>query len=463
MNTRRLRVLLALHGFRPEMRGGTEATVEALALGLVDESVEVVVLAGSDGGERATLVREPDSRPGLRLYRYHRGDLHYGHWNKAGSPAAGRAFEEVLRRERPDVVHVHHWSRLTRDLVQRAARLGVPAVVTLHDLSVSCLVHFRVRPDDLSFCERPLAPDPCLACAAQVFPATPWLTPGEERHRLDRLRDDSREELRLARVVIALCSDQARLLETVLGLEVPIRVVSPASDERIEPAEPPAHDPGEERPLALGCWATLHRLKGTDLLVEAVRQLVHAEVPVTLELAGAEGERAWVDGLRASAAGLPVRFHGPFDRLAQHPVTRVHAFVAGTHARETWGVVLDEALRLRLPMVLPRFGAYAERFQEERGVLFYERGNARALAAVLGRLQREPGLVRRLRGSLPPSGVLPTRSENLRRNLEAYEAAIRLGAPPAPPLDPAREAAEEAYLARWDAAYSCGASNAPRS
>ena len=47
----------------------------------------------------------------------------------------------------------------------------------------------------------------------------------------------------------------------------------------------------------------------------------------------------------------------------------VSSFVSGTRARETWGLVLDEAIALGLPMVLPRFGAYPEHAGEGRGAL----------------------------------------------------------------------------------------------
>ena len=45
----------------------------------------------------------------------------------------GRCVYRVAR-ERPDVLHVHQWIRLTSNLLEIADELGIPAVVTLHDL-----------------------------------------------------------------------------------------------------------------------------------------------------------------------------------------------------------------------------------------------------------------------------------------------------------------------------------------
>jgi glycosyltransferase involved in cell wall biosynthesis len=174
-----MRILIVVHGLPPELHGGTENAAVALARALADLGHAVTVFAGSDAHAGSWHVEEfEESRPGaarpLRFVRLQREDLYYGHWQKALHPGVSAFFRELLARERPDVVHLHHWQRLSRDLVATATRARVPAVVTLHDLSATCLVLHRVRPDTLATCDVPLAPDPCLDCAALLPPRTPW-------------------------------------------------------------------------------------------------------------------------------------------------------------------------------------------------------------------------------------------------------------------------------------------------
>jgi glycosyltransferase involved in cell wall biosynthesis len=325
-------------------------------------------------------------------------------------------------------------------------------VVTLHDLSSSCLILFRVLPETHAFCDAPLAPEPCLDCAARVFLGTPWLARPEQEAVLARLKRDVARELAAARAVVALSDDQARTLERLLGSPVSIRIVPPATEPPLSPVAPvPLDARGRPAPLVLGCWNTLHPLKGADLLIEAVRRLRDRGVPVELHLAGIEGDPGFAEQLRRSTQGLPVQFHGPFESLAGHRVTRVHAFVSGTLARETWGVVLDEAIALRLPMVLPRFGAYGTRLREGEGALFYERADARSLAEALERLWREPGLLEGLRARLPArEALLPSLESHARTYLELYHAAVSAGPPAVAPEDPLERAADDAYVARWD-------------
>lgn len=457
-----MKVLLAIHGYPPEMHGGTEHSVQQLAHGLLRAGHEVVVVAGSDDWQRGFRVsrardQEPVSGRAALVLRIHRSDLFYGNWQKALSPRVGAAFQQILRDERPDVVHVHHWIRLTRDLVARAAAERVPAVLTLHDYWSSCLVYFRVRPSDRRYCDAPLAPDPCLACAGAEPPQTSWRSPAELAASLVRHRAELLRELQLARAVFVLSEDQGRAVRAYSGLresDLDLRISPPARatspERRRELRAPPR--PGE--PLRIGCWGGLHWLKGTDLLVDAIAELSAGGVQIELHLAGSEADAPFVARLRERARGLPVAFHGAFPEgaLPRHAVSDVHAFATGTRARETWGIAVDEALALGLPVVVPRFGALPEHAVEGRGALWYESGDVRSLAGALRRLAAEPGLLARLAAEVPdPSTVFRAVEGTVADALAAYRAACARGAPSAPAFDPVVEGDDEALLGAWDA------------
>ena len=198
-------------------------------------------------------------------------------------------------------------------------------------------------------------------------------------------------------------------------------------------------------------------LKGADVVVEAVRELavrIGAE-RVRLHLAGAEPDAAFAARLRELAEGLDVVFHGAFDapELGEHPATAVHAMVSGTRAHESWGLVLDEALQLGLPAVLPRSGAFVERAGD--WALTYEPCDPASLAAALGRLEGEAGLLARLRGAIPDGGrggAFGT-DEHVERTLAVYARALTAGAPEAPLADWWADGMRERELAAWDEAF----------
>ncbi len=454
-----MKVLLVAHGYPPELVGGTEVSVQGLARGLARRGHEVLVVAGSmrhEAGFRTSDDVDVDPVAGarIRVHRIHRADLYFDHWQKSASERAGQAFRAVLRESAPDLVHVHHWIRLTRDLVACAAREGVPALVTLHDLWTSCLVTFRVRPDTKEFCEVPLAPHPCLDCAALLPPRTPWVSRESQMLALAERRADLVRELRLARAVIAPTRTHAEHVARFLGLDagaLAVRVVPHGRELELAPRAPLA-PPQQLGRLVLGSWGHLHPLKGPDLLIDAVRRSGRSE-RIELRLAGGEVDPGFAAALRRLAAGLRVELLGAFEAQAldRHPVSDVHAMVSGTRAVESWGLVVDEAAYLRLPMVLPRAGAFGERLREGAGALFYAPRDASALAEVLRRLLEEPGLLERTRAALPPAGELaPSTAEHVERVLALYREVLAAGPPAAPAEDWWRPRLRRAAEEDWD-------------
>ena len=457
-----MKIALVAHGYPPELVGGTESAVRSLAHGLVGHGHEVVVVAGTlryEDGFRRSL--ESDAVPGqpgraVRVHKIHRADLYFDHWQKSASARASLAFRDILREEGPDLVHVHHWIRLSRDLVHRAALERIPAVVTLHDLWTTCLVTFRVRPESGEFCEAKLGPSPCIKCAAQVPPRTPWLGFETQGIALLERSADLARELDLARAVVCPTRAHADAVARYLGL-APERLnlcVVPHGRELALRRRAPPPAPGASGQLVLGAWGHLYRLKGADRLLRAVRRL-RDPARVRLHFAGGEPEPAFAREVHELARGLDVRFHGPYPaaELDAHPVASAHAFVSGTLAHESWGLVLDEAVALGLPLVLPRSGAYAERLREGEGALFYDPGSEASLAAALARLLDEPGLLERLRATLPdPRRFIPDLQHDVRAHLEVYERVRAAG----PPLDaravPERERIWQAGEDAWGTA-----------
>jgi len=148
-------------------------------------------------------------------------------------------------------------------------------------------------------------------------------------------------------------------------------------------------------------------------------------------LIGSSSATSYVHALRNRAVGLHVRFAGASDpeHLAQR-VGPAHCFVSGTRAAESYGLALDEALELGLPLVVPRTPAFTERFLDGRGALLYEPDDAAALAATLARLLREPDLWPRLRAEAKAAAAaLPDADAVAQRYLMLYERARAEGPP----------------------------------
>jgi glycosyltransferase involved in cell wall biosynthesis len=449
-----VKVLLAVHGYPPELVGGTELAVRRLAHALVRRGHTTVVFAGTlDWEKRGTLEETHDPVAGggaVRVLRYSRDDLYFDHWAKGRSARVRNAFLDVLRRERPDVVHVHHWIRLSRDLVAAAASVGVPAVVSLHDAWTSCLVAFRIRPDTRTSCDVPLAAEPCVACASVLPPPTPWLDADEARRRFGAHRSDLVRELRLARAVVVPTHSHARTIEDGLLLApgaLRATVVPPPLDLPEPVRTAPRFSGGEV--LRIGSWGHYAEHKGIDVLIDALRL---ARRPMALRLAGGVVVPAYRAALEERARGLDVTFDGAYapGELAAHRASDVHLFASGSRARESWGLVVDEAFALGLPVVLPDAGAFRERVGESGAARLYEQGDPAALARVLDDLAGAPERLAALAAAVPTRATLVRDGDDHVVALEpVYDAARRAGAPTADlSFDDAQDLADVAAFDR---------------
>ena len=457
-----MKILFCVHAWPPEQQGGTENAARALAIALTRAGHEVCVVAGSLRRSRVegeVQLEVETEEGGLKVLRLLRPDLYFDHWHKSRSPQVVRALREILREERPDVVHVHHWIRLSRDLVLAAARAGVPAVVSLHDLWTSCLIAFRLLPGSGAFCEAPIAAHPCIACAGKLAPRTPWVPLEAAFLALAERQRDLACELALARVRIVPSRAHARALAGFFsdagGALAELEVVPPAA-QAISPARPPRAAPVHEGRLVLGAWGSLSRHKGIDLLLDALARSTE-RARVELHLAGEFESPSYRRELERRARGSNVHFHGAFraQDLARHPVSDVHAFVSATRAHESYGLVLDEALALGLPRVIPDAPAFVERAGEGAGSLLYESAAAGELARAFDRLLTEVELWPRLaREANAARERLPTRAEVAQKHAELYERARELGPPEVEPAAWFEERMGREALAQWDRALS---------
>lgn len=430
------RVLHVVHGFPPEVIGGTEAHVERLALAQRDGGHDARVFSGSLEWRDHVAIEDGEHR-GIPVRRVHRSDLYFDRWDKGYQPEVSRAFAAYLKEFAPQVVHVHHWIRLSTDLVALAARAGIPAVVTLHDLYPSCPRVFRLKGvagDEA--CEVPLAKAECTPCV--------------ERWRFDRdddvaaslasYRADMRGELSLARARIAPSRTHAEFLARMLELDLPIDVIAHG---RLHDPLPKAAIRAPDGTLRIGCFGHLQPLKGPHLLIEAVKRATSRD-RIAVEFWGAAVDADYESRLRAAAEGLRVSFRGKYQR-DQLSTVALDAIVLPTLCRESWSYVLDEAFDLGLPIVAARAGALAERatgrdalFERPNGrdalferpigrVALFERNDPDSLARVLDELATSPARLAEMRAA--PASPAPAFSESAAAIFARYEAAIAAGPP----------------------------------
>lgn len=419
---RPLKIALFVHYFFPDHIFGTEAYTLLVAKGLQRLGHQPVVVTATGYGEsaQASFVEETawDGVPVVRVDKnlfpvreivdtYHQ-------------PAMRSVHERLLRKLRPDLVHVTHLINHTAALLEATAALNIPTFATLTDFFGFCFNN-RLQADDGSLCAGPNASrSNCVACYMKDMAASPWVSPrlkplrrplvrriaakaathlgggvdrrlGVQAADLKARPGSLRDRYRTYRAMVA----PTRFLRDAYlanDFEAPL-VLSAFGIDIDRSPKPPSPDPQIVRLCFVGQLAA-H--KGPHLLLEAMRGL--GSDRLQLDLWGSEAQDpAYAARLRSLADGLPVTFRGTFssDRTAA-VMAAADALVIPSTWYENSPLILLQALATHTPVVVSDVLGMTEFVEPERSGLVFRRGDANALASALRRFVLDPELARRL-------------------------------------------------------------------
>lgn len=210
--------------------------------------------------------------------------------------------------------------------------------------------------------------------------------------------------------------------------------------ERFEPNRTPTGQSGESRPFTVACVARLAPVKGLGVLIDAIRHVRDAGVPIQLRLVGDGVQR---DELCAMVheRGLEsqVHFEGwRTESQVREILAGADAFVMTSFA-EGIPVVLMEAMAMELPCVATWVNGVPELISHERNGLLVPAGDAAATGNALLRLYRDSDFATQL-GKAGRKTVCA--DFDLARNVRVLAAALqRRIAEPAAIVAPPRRSA----------------------
>lgn len=295
----------------------------------------------------------------------------------AWNPAARAALTARLRRERPDVVHVHNTFPLLSASVLDACRAAaVPVVATLHNYTQVCPTGTLYRDGEV-----------CTSCVGRL--PLPAIKHGCYRG----------SSVATVPLVVSLLANRRRWWSTVSRFlcisdaqrQTLIANGMPAELLTVKYNFVPDTDlrrtkPGEHL-LYLG---RLTEEKGVRLLMAAWDRITNAGglgVPLVIAGAGplADEVNSW------AATRHDVCFVGKLDKeAARATVARSVAVVVPSQWLETFGLVVVEAMAAGVPSVVAGHSSLAELVTDGVTGLTHTPGDVSSLAAALGRIVRAP-------------------------------------------------------------------------
>ncbi len=379
---RPLRVLVASHGHPSITRGGAEIAAYALFRALNQ----------APGYQAWFLGCRPDpasQRLGIAITQpFDRDEFVYQpgafDWFKFANRDAGfpAEFRTLLQALQPDVIHFHHFAFFGVEAF-RIAKQTLPEVriiLTVHEYLLICNAYGQmVTARDSLLCYKATG-EACHACFPEFSPADFFLRSHYSKMFLDSVDAVVAPSRFLAGRLAEWGLDGSRL-HVIENLVADIAGPTP---------QPRPADPG--RPLSVGFFGQISRLKGIGVLLKAAALLErNGSADIGIEIHGEyrgqppEFQQEFLKDL--GMAGANVRYHGSYwpgqvDELMQ----QVDLVVVPSIWWENSPVVIQEAIRNRRPIVCSDIGGMAEKVRNGLDGWHIPVNDPASLAAVLGRL-----------------------------------------------------------------------------
>lgn len=175
------------------------------------------------------------------------------------------------------------------------------------------------------------------------------------------------------------------------------------------------------RVVRFGFIGRIVKIKGVDFLIKAFRAL-SPDLPASLAIYGPVPKReySYLDYCRELAHGDGrITFHGPVlrDRIAD-VFRNIDVLVVPSLWHEVLGIVIQESLANRAPVIATRIGGIPDLVRHEDNGLLFPPYDVPALTECLRRVITEPHLLERLRSGI---GAVPTVAQEAETLLALYE------------------------------------------
>ncbi len=372
-----MKVLLVSYLLDPRLGGGAATAAAHVVRGLAGQGVEVVTVT-THNDPRPTVTNDNK----LRGYIFRPRNLYWvadksrqpiikkivwqllDVWN----PHVYRTVREIVRREKPDVVHIHKLRGLSPAVWSAVAAESRPLVQTCHDYEA-------------------ISPEGTLESTVGRL--------ARQRHWM--LRPYQAVRARLSNTVDVVTAPSHYTLDVITGAGFfgrARRLVVPNShglnEAELEAIrQPPRLVAWPDSPLRLLYLGRLETNKGIDILCQAVAQLV-ADLPhLQLNVAGSGSREA---DLRAEYAALPqICFHGHVSGSAkQELLAQTDVVVMPSVWQEVFGISIIEAFAHGKPVIASRVGGIPEIVRDKVTGLLVTPGDSGELSVAIQNLAAQP-------------------------------------------------------------------------
>lgn len=403
-----MRILFVCAGYLPSNIGGVELHVHNIAKEFRKQGHEVLVFARdySPGKPEFNLERSTHEDIPVARMNYKFSDC--TSFEKIYSnPSIARVFREVAAEFSPDVVHVHHLSCLTTDIVPMMKEMKIPVTMTLHDFWMGCPRGQRITAS-LRNCSEILL-DKCVPCLRELWPT--FFQGG---------RDDVTKEEAEAQDIEMLENYHAyihNILESVDRLITPskfmkeiyvrygitkskITVVENGLDHELFKNMSPKRSPMTR----FGYIGSVLPSKGIHILIDAFKRIGGSDLSLHIwgEVLPFHKDTNYGHRLAVLTKGWEsaIQFHGRYENEDLPEIlSNLDVLIVPSIWYEAFCLTLREAFLAGVPVIASNFGAMAEAIENGETGLLFNVGDSVDLSEKMKMLMDNPALRNKLADS----------------------------------------------------------------
>ncbi len=385
--TARPGVLIAAHSHPELTRGGAEIAAWQLHSAIAQGGRWQSTFLGCGGVPRpGPSIGQPmgTGQAGADQYLYAPGAFDWFTFTNRNENFA-EDFAALLTRRHPRVIHFHHYAQFGVEAfaIARRTRPDIRLVLTLHEFQAICN-HFGqmiTRP------QRGLCTAASLTACHRCFP---------ERSTVDLFLREHWLKSFFA-LIDAFVAPSRFLAERYIAWGLPAARMHVIGNAVAPPAELAA--PRRRSPhFQVGFFGQMSPLKGIGVLLDAAEDIATEAAPgsgIVINIHGDDSNQppAFREELAARLARSPanVRLHGPYDNARVDALMRgMDVIVMPSVWWENAPVVIEEALRNRIPVLCSDIGGMAEAVRDGLDGFHFSTGSGPELAALIRELAAEP-------------------------------------------------------------------------
>jgi len=429
-----MKILHVPYCYYPDPVGGTEIYVDALANRQNRLGCEALVAAPAEV-EASYNVR------GLNVHRFAVSTVRdfrelYGQ----GDAVAAHNFKQILHKEKPDILHLHAFSRAVSHLLVREAQLqGIPVIFTYHTPTVSCQRGTLLRWGN-EICDGRVDVSLCSSCVLKMHGVPRWI--GKGINHLPRIVESSAEKLGLKGAALALLqmpklisSRDAAFKQMTNGVDHIVAVanwvrdllvINGVSSEKVtlcrqglchsrNPTRPFTSE--KENALRIAFFGRMNPTKGVDMLIKALHEAPELEIKLDIfgVVQGLEDERYASSNKKLARFDSRISFRDP---VAPEQVVSMlgHYDLVAVPSQwlETGPMIVLEAFAAGVPVIGSNLGGVSELVTEGVDGLLLQPDSVQAWADALRVCCRDRGLLQLLKSGISSPRTMSTVAEEMK-------------------------------------------------